>query len=90
MDASPMAPVVALRWSDSPQLPRTAAWLVVVLLHALLGAWLWQSGRPKNASALFCRVEPCSTALRERQPSIARLYRRAKSSRAWLEPTGSR
>ncbi len=40
-----MAPVVALRWSDSPQLPRTVAWLVVVLLHALLGAWLWQSGR---------------------------------------------
>jgi len=45
MDASPMAPVVALRWSDSPQLPRTVAWLVVMLLHALLGAWLWQSGR---------------------------------------------
>ncbi|MGE6333839.1 hypothetical protein [Stenotrophomonas sp. NPDC077659] len=40
-----MAPVVALRWSDSPQVPRTVAWLVVVLLHALLGAWLWQSGR---------------------------------------------
>ncbi|PWB22966.1 hypothetical protein DCO49_14755 [Stenotrophomonas sp. SPM] len=45
MDASPMALVVALRWSDSPQLARTVAWLVVVLLHALLGAWLWQSGR---------------------------------------------
>ncbi len=40
-----MASGVALRWSDSPRLPRTVAWLVVVLLHALLGAWLWQSGR---------------------------------------------
>ena len=40
-----MAPVVALRWSDSPQVPRTVACLFVVLLHALLGAWLWQSGR---------------------------------------------
>lgn len=44
-----MASVVALRWSDSPRLPRTVAWLAVVLLHALLGVWLWQSGRPDAA-----------------------------------------
>lgn len=40
-----MAPVVALRWSDSPRLPRAVACVVVVLLHTLLGAWLWQTGR---------------------------------------------
>ncbi|WP_295517492.1 hypothetical protein [uncultured Stenotrophomonas sp.] len=44
-----MAPVVALRWSDSPQMPRTVACLFVVLLHALLGAWLWQGSHPGAA-----------------------------------------
>jgi len=56
MDASPMAPVVASRWSDSPQLPRAAAWLVVVLLHALLGPWLWQSGRLSAALEVEERI----------------------------------
>jgi len=33
---------VALSWSDSPKLPRMAAWLVVLLVHGvaqLLGLW---------------------------------------------------
>ncbi|HEL2977956.1 TPA: hypothetical protein UMB92_000776 [Stenotrophomonas maltophilia] len=36
---------VALSWSDSPKLPRMAAWLVVLLVHGLLALWLWGSGR---------------------------------------------
>jgi len=44
MDALPMA-AVALSWSDSPKLPRMAAWLVVLLVHGLMALWLWGSGR---------------------------------------------
>jgi hypothetical protein len=44
MDALPMA-AVALSWSDSPKLPRMAAWLVVLLVHGLMLLWLWGSGR---------------------------------------------
>ncbi|HEL3816152.1 TPA: hypothetical protein UMY79_003054 [Stenotrophomonas maltophilia] len=36
---------VALSWSDSPKLPRMAAWLVVLLVHGLMALWLWGSGR---------------------------------------------
>lgn len=36
---------VALPWSDSPKLPRMAAWLVVLLVHGLMALWLWGSGR---------------------------------------------
>mgnify|MGYP002652289812 CR=1 FL=1 len=34
----------------------------------------------------LCRVEPCSSRIQQ-QPSMARLYRRTKSSRAWLDST---
>ncbi|RTQ85712.1 MULTISPECIES: hypothetical protein [Stenotrophomonas] len=36
---------VALSWSDSPKLPRMAAWLVVLLVHVLMALWLLSSGR---------------------------------------------
>lgn len=36
---------VALSWSDSPKLPRMAAWLVVLLVHGLMAVWLLGSGR---------------------------------------------
>lgn len=36
---------VALSWSDSPKLPRMAAWLVVLLVHGGLALWLLDSGR---------------------------------------------
>lgn len=36
---------VALSWSDSPKLPRMAAWLVVLLVHVLMALWLLRSGR---------------------------------------------
>jgi len=36
---------VALSWSDSPKLPRLAAWLVVLLVHGLMALWLLDSGR---------------------------------------------
>ena len=36
---------VALSWSDSPKLPRMAAWLVVLLVHGLMALWLLGSGR---------------------------------------------
>ncbi|HAL23676.1 MAG TPA: hypothetical protein DCP40_13270 [Stenotrophomonas sp.] len=67
MDALPMAPVVVLRWSDSPQLPRGVACLLVVLLHALLGAWLWRSGRidppPAHEARISLRWLPAAPAL---------------------------
>lgn len=44
MDALPMA-AVALPWSDSPKLPRLAAWLVVLLVHGVLALWLLGNGR---------------------------------------------
>ncbi len=44
MDALPMT-AVALSWSDSPKLPRMAAWLVVLLVHGGLALWLLDSGR---------------------------------------------
>ncbi|WP_430372579.1 hypothetical protein [Stenotrophomonas geniculata] len=36
---------VALSWSDSPKLPRMAAWLAVLLVHGLMAMWLLGSGR---------------------------------------------
>lgn len=36
---------VALSWSDSPKLPRMAAWLAVLLVHGLMAVWLLGSGR---------------------------------------------
>ncbi len=36
---------VALSCSDSPKLPRMAAWLVVLLVHGGLALWLLDSGR---------------------------------------------
>lgn len=36
---------IALPWSDSPKLPRMAAWLVVLLVHGLMALWLLGSGR---------------------------------------------
>ncbi|XFC38438.1 hypothetical protein ACEF39_001431 [Stenotrophomonas indicatrix] len=36
---------VALPWSDSPKVPRLAAWLVVLLVHGVLALWLLGSGR---------------------------------------------
>ena len=36
---------VALSCSDSPKLPRMAAWLVVLLMHGGLALWLLDSGR---------------------------------------------
>ncbi|HEL3811109.1 TPA: hypothetical protein UMT89_002462 [Stenotrophomonas maltophilia] len=36
---------VTLSWSDSPKLPRMAAWLVVLLVHGLMAVWLLGSGR---------------------------------------------
>lgn len=36
---------VTLSWSDSPKLPRMAAWLVVLLVHGLMALWLLGSGR---------------------------------------------
>ncbi|MNB72596.1 hypothetical protein [Stenotrophomonas lactitubi] len=36
---------VALPWSDSPKLPRMAAWLVVLLVHGLIAVWLLGTGR---------------------------------------------
>lgn len=36
---------VALPWSDSPKLPRMAAWLVVLLVHGLMAVWLLGTGR---------------------------------------------
>lgn len=36
---------VALSWSDSPKLPRMAAWMVVLLVHGGLALWLLDSGR---------------------------------------------
>ncbi|WP_164136434.1 hypothetical protein [Stenotrophomonas maltophilia] len=36
---------VVLTWSDSPKLPRMAAWLVVLLVHGGLALWLLDSGR---------------------------------------------
>ena len=36
---------IALSWSDSPKLPRMAAWLVVLLVHGLMAVWLLGSGR---------------------------------------------
>ena len=44
MDALPMD-AVTLSWSDSPKLPRMAAWLVVLLVHGLMALWLLGSGR---------------------------------------------
>ncbi len=62
-----MAPVVVLRWSDSPQLSRGVACLLVVLLHALLGSWLWRSGRiappPANEARISLRWLPAAPAL---------------------------
>jgi len=56
MDASPMAPAVALHWSDSPLPQRATAWLLVVLLHAVLGWWLWQAGRLVPAGSEATRI----------------------------------
>ncbi|HDS0951093.1 TPA: hypothetical protein QDZ34_003653 [Stenotrophomonas maltophilia] len=56
MDASPMAPAVALRWSDSPLPQRATAWLLVLLLHAVLGWWLWQAGRLAPVGSEAARI----------------------------------
>ncbi|SNT81705.1 hypothetical protein [Stenotrophomonas sp. CC120222-04] len=47
---------VALSWSDSPKLPRMAAWLVVLLVHGLMALWLLGSGRVTLRSDEAARI----------------------------------
>lgn len=47
---------VALSWSDSPKLPRMAAWLVVLLVHGLMAVWLLGSGRMTLRSEEGARI----------------------------------
>jgi hypothetical protein len=55
MDALPMT-AVALSWSDSPKLPRMAAWLMVLLVHGLMAVWLLGSGRMTLPSDEAARI----------------------------------
>ncbi|BCX43267.1 hypothetical protein O0J72_02430 [Stenotrophomonas sp. Sm3212] len=47
---------VALSWSDSPKLPRMAAWLMVLLVHGLMAVWLLGSGRMTLPSDEAARI----------------------------------
>ncbi|MGY5953884.1 hypothetical protein [Stenotrophomonas pavanii] len=47
---------IALSWSDSPKLPRMAAWLMVLLVHGLMAVWLLGSGRMTLPSDEAARI----------------------------------
>jgi len=74
MDALPMT-AVALSWSDSPKLPRMAAWLVVLLVHGLMALWLLGSGRVTLRSDEAARISlrwlpPDQPAAVQPQPAL--------------------
>ncbi|WP_459041336.1 hypothetical protein [Stenotrophomonas sp. PSU-St19] len=66
---------VALSWSDSPKLPRMAAWLVVLLVHGLMALWLLGSGRVTLRSDEAARISlrwlpPDQPAAIQPQPAL--------------------
>ncbi|MBH1650584.1 hypothetical protein I5U67_00020 [Stenotrophomonas maltophilia] len=66
---------VALSWSDSPKLPRMAAWLVVLLVHGLMALWLLGSGRVTLRSDEAARISlrwlpPDQPAAVQPQPAL--------------------
>lgn len=65
---------VALPWSDSPKLPRLAAWLVVLLVHGVLALWLMGSGRIELRSddgpRISLRWLPPEQPLMPQQPTM--------------------
>lgn len=66
---------VTLSWSDSPKLPRMAAWLVVLLVHGLMALWLLGSGRVTLRSDEAARISlrwlpPDQPAAVQPQPAL--------------------
>lgn len=66
---------VTLSWSDSPKLPRMAAWLVVLLVHGLMALWLLGNGRVTLRSDEAARISlrwlpPDQPAAVQPQPAL--------------------